>query len=343
MQDTEPGNFPNSETLLNLISSVGNASTKVSAIADYVSFVRHVSSEWQDEDLRQRERDEKYTLNDARIVGQVWFRGQPDCALSLKPGLYREDTWKELRKHASNVSTSEITEDDLFDALFDLEHDQRIDFTNYGHLLNESNQARTAIDWYFLMQHHGIPTRLLDWTTNALAGLFFSLEAYSRKNNSSGKDEVAVWMVDAYWLADHLSDEWGSPILPYSEDALRYVPTLERLIDKMSETRALIPKYPMPIEPPAMHPRVAAQEGRFVIFGRTRELLDQKIRLKPLGDCKIEALRLKQIRYNVSDVNRELRELAHLGVSKRTLFPDLAGLAEFVRWKHFHKIGSERP
>jgi len=49
-----------------------------------------------------------------------------------------------------------------------------------------------------------------------------------------------------------------------------------------------------------MHPRVAAQEGRFLILGRERDLLDQKIRL----------------------------------------FPDLGGLAELVRWKHLHKIAN---
>ena len=48
----------------------------------------------------------------------------------------------------------------------------------------------------------------------------------------------------------------------------------------MTDARALVPKYAMPIEPPAMHPRVAAQEGRFIIFGRERDLLDQKIRLE---------------------------------------------------------------
>jgi hypothetical protein len=116
-------------------------------------------------------------------------------------------------------------------------------------------------------------------------------------------------------------------------------PSPEKLIDRMSETRALVPKYPMPIEPPAMHPRVAAQEGRFIIFGRTHDLLDQKIRLERRHDCTTEKVRLIQLRFKVQDVNEALRELAQLGVSKRTLFPDLAGLAEFVRWKHFHKIG----
>jgi hypothetical protein len=41
--------------------------------------------------------------------------------------------------------------------------------------------AKTQIDWYFLMQHHRIPTRLPDWTTNALAAPFFALEGYQRR------------------------------------------------------------------------------------------------------------------------------------------------------------------
>jgi hypothetical protein len=41
-------------------------------------------------------------------------------------------------------------------------------------------------------------------------------------------------------------------------------------------------------------------------------------------------------RYRI--INATLRKLAQLGVSKRTLFPDLAGVAEFVRWKHLHEV-----
>jgi hypothetical protein len=148
-----------------------------------------------------------------------------------------------------------------------------------------------------------------------------------------------VWMMDAYWLADRLSSDWSSPMLAWSEDAARYVPPLQTLADKMNDSQALIPSYAMPIEPPAMHPRVASQEGRFVIFGRVRDLLEEEIRLEPLDDCtRIEELPLEQIKMQVNDVDDLMQDLAQLGVSRRTLFPDLAGLADFIQWKHFHKV-----
>jgi FRG domain len=221
----------------------------------------------------------------------------------------------------------------------------RIDFTSFGHLLSGVDQAKSAIDWYFLMQHHGIPTRLLDWTTNALAALFFALETCQKQlqehQESAGTEKtVAVWMIDAYWLAVKLDEDWFGPILPWSDEANRYVPPLEQLLTNIGEPLALLPKSAMPIEPPAIHPRVAAQEGRFVIFGRIRDLLDHPLRLelKDEDDCELESSRVRQICFHTTDIDRTLRDLAQLGVSRRTLFPDLDGLATFVRWKHFHKV-----
>jgi hypothetical protein len=295
------------------------------------------------EDWNKRECDDDLLLNNARIVGQVWFRGHASWDRSLQPGLYRSQLHAALAKQPGSPVPADDVDEHLFEELFDLEHELRIDFTSYGHLLNEVNQAKTPIDWYFLMQHHGLPTRLLDWTTNALAALFFALDGYQQRKAASpgtaDPAEVAVWMADAYWLADLLSPEWSSPLLAWSKDAERYVPPLETLIEKMDDSRALLPGHAMPIEPPAMHPRVAAQEGRFIIFGRTQDLLDEQVRLEPKADCSgIEELRLAQVRFKVDNADSLLRDLAQLGVSRRTLFPDLAGLADFLKWKHFHRL-----
>jgi hypothetical protein len=319
--------------------------------------VRDISREWNEEDRRDTDDDEEEVLRAGKIAGQVWFRGQPDCKRSLTPGLYRREIIDSLLKQGS----SPPDDTKVFEGLIDLEHELRIDFTSYGHLLNPLGHAKTQIDWYFLMQHHRIPTRLLDWTTNALAALFFAFEGYRsnrqeceqrREKNASpsqgttdvntSENRVAVWMVDAYWLADRLSDEWGAPLLPWSEEASQYLPALERLLENGKAAKKLIPESAMPIEPPAMHPRVAAQEGRFIIFGQKRDLLEHKIYRARENNCEPEKARFMQIPFEIGkNVDLHFEELAHLGISRRTLFPDLDGLAEFVRWKHFPQ--SRRP
>jgi hypothetical protein len=332
------------QALRELLTKRGFAAP-VTTIRDYLEIAQATSERWQEEDWRDVERDKTVRLNDARIVGQVWFRGQRITDLSLKPGLYRERTSRDLLKRLGSPMPAP-TKKQLFDELFELEHEMRIDFTSYGHLLNGTNHAKTPADWYFLMQHHGVPTRLLDWTTNALAALFFPLDDLRarRETNTAVKPDakasVSVWMVDSYWLSCRLSDVWNSPLLAWSEDAKHYIPSLENLIDNMRASKANMPKHVMPVEPPAMHPRVAAQEGRFMIFGKTQDLLDEGLLLKRRKNSPgHEELRLTQIKFDVDDVDARLRELAQLGVSRRTLFPDLAGLADFVSWKHLHKVG----
>ncbi len=341
-----PAPKPHLEKIRKLLSDRGSE-RPVSSISGFVDRIRAISDRWQKSDWTKTESDDSDLLNNVRLVGQVWFRGHSRRTSKLRPGLYRESTYANLAKQKSSP-TPRDKRSSRFDELFDLEHELRIDFTSFGRLLNPANEAKSSADWYFLMQHHGVPTRLLDWTTSALAALFFCVQGYqtsrvASSNDSKSKAKIAVWMLDAYWLADRLSDVWSAPLLAWSSDADRYIPPLETLVEKMDDSKTLIPIHAMPIEPPALHPRVAAQEGRFIIFGRTEDLLDEQIRLEPLETGKgFEELRIYQIPFDVEDVDTLLRDWAQLGVSRRTLFPDLAGLADFVTWKHLHKIRGYR-
>ena len=310
---------PHRQTIKRLLKD-SSLSESVETIGKYLEVIRTTSERWQEEDWKALESDEDVLLNTARNVGQIWFRGHANCDLSLRPGLYRKSTRKHLRKQSG--SPVPAAEDALLsNELFELEHELRIDFTSYGHLLNEANQAKTAIDWYFLMQHHGVPTRLLDWTTNALAALFFSLDEVHKKQERDGgvgsesAADIAVWMVDAYWLADRLSNDWLSPLLPWSADAERYVPKLETLIDKPFDSKAL-PRHAMPYRAPGDAPTGCGAGGSVHHFwSGPQDLLEERIRPAKRGE-----FRLEQIRFKVDDVEALLRDLAQLGVSREGPF-----------------------
>lgn len=104
-----------------------------------VTWARDLESEWAAQ---------------ANKVVEPWFRGHKDIDWFLTPGLYRQG------RHDDVVED----EDSMF-ALFQ----QR--------LLAHENSGRAGNHWdcYFLAQHYGVPTRLLDWTRGSMIATYFAL------------------------------------------------------------------------------------------------------------------------------------------------------------------------
>lgn len=128
-------------------------------------------------------------------LGSKWsFRGQGKENWRLIPGLERSI----VRRCSASSSDGKkrIVQVGMFPGTHEYSLFQR--FQKMNHRRGDPLAIDGALDTLALMQHHGAPTRLLDWTRSPYVALFFAL----RKAGT----ESAVWAVDMEWL-EHTSTE----------------------------------------------------------------------------------------------------------------------------------------
>jgi hypothetical protein len=240
---------------------------------------------------------------------ELWFRGDRQT-YPLLPSLYRK-----YSKHWA------YDEENLHERF-------RVRGTPFKPHLVESEW-----DWYFLGQHHGLPTRLLDWTENVLVAAYFAVgktinfldrTKYDKARESPPKNPVfdkkspVIWVLDAGTLNDFSCKEdcvitVGGP----RSDVYR----TSKLVDRCDANR-----YPIAILPTHTNERLAVQKGVFTVHGHERKSLDA---LVASLDCNV---RLAKIVIDRANTAHFWRELELLGVSRSWLFPGLDSIAENVKW-----------
>lgn len=157
-------------------------------------------------------------------------------------------------------------------------------------------QPSTIWEWAALAQHHGLPTRLLDWSENPLAALWFTVQ----RPASQGRNGV-LWI-----------------FRPSDEDFAT---------DNDKDT--LECKRHMVYAPKHITGRITAQVAFFTVHKAWSEdpnfePLELSSEFGPkLTKVIIPAERFAHFRFH----------LDHLGVNHVTVFPDLDGLCAHIRWK----------
>jgi len=156
---------------------------------------------------------------------------------------------------------------------------------------------RAESDWELLSiaQHQGMPTRLLDWTANALAGLWFAVSADPPADEKHG----VVWVLDV----DPASEKTPKP----GDD-----------IFDLKRTYVFQPFH--------LDRRIVAQSSWFSVHRYT----EGKNTFLPLNKiARFEALTSFVVLRNRFDPLRQ--ELRLLGISQASMFPDLSGLGADIR------------
>ncbi|HHT9113000.1 MAG: FRG domain-containing protein [Planctomycetes bacterium] len=197
-------------------------------------------------------------------------------------------------------------------------------------------------NWLFLMQHHGAPTRLLDWTENALVALYFAVE-----NFEDGKDGE-LWAISPYFLN---KEGYGfNEIAIQPNEILQYLATEPYLAirpasnnqekqEKLAEKCGLseIPQYPLDLYPTMKFSRMVAQLSTFTIHPIPHQGKNTIPDL--LTDKKYLNRYLIPQYYKLNLIN----DLKSLGISRRTLFPDLDGLSKTIKDALFHTPSGYNP
>lgn len=158
-------------------------------------------------------------------------------------------------------------------------------------------------DWDFLAlaQHHGLPTRLLDWTQSALTALWFAV-AHDPVELNGKLQNAVVWMLKTK-TEDFINE--SDRRSPFSNGLTRiYKP---RTIDR----------------------RIASQRGLFTVH----HLLPKTAEFVRFENHKDFKQRFRRFAIE-ADAFSEIRKHLHgCGVNHSTLFPDLAGLCSYIEWR----------
>ena len=196
-------------------------------------------------------------------------------------------------------------------------------FRRKAHLfLEHVPDARDAFQWLALMQHHGAPTRLVDFTWSPFVAAFFALERATK--------DAAVWavFVPALWRAAHtFSFPKKQTKLGPDELSLRNPGAYEELY--LGNDVPFVSSG----EPMVMNKRLIAQSGTFIVPGVLHQPIEQILAGYPEAGKTVAkfVLRTGALR---SDA---MLALYNMNLTNATLFPDLDGLARSMAYElEFH-------
>ena len=220
-----------------------------------------------------------------------WWRGHSLSSWALRPSIYRvEDSGYRYEQNIANL------------------------FIQKSRMRHQNTPSETDIPgWFFLMQHYGLPTRILDWTESILFATYFAVrdEKYHDKDG-------ALWALDGANLNEDQFDRHSfasvgdSPVSTLFREALRGTKG-----EPTTVVAAISSKH--------VDTRMMVQLAQFTIHGTADPIEKLPNNEKFLAKMIVP-----------SSAKKSLKALLGLfGISEATLFPDLEHLAKELRGLRF--------
>lgn len=172
-------------------------------------------------------------------------------------------------------------------------------------------EDRPGTEWWAPMQHHGVPTRLLDWTSSPYVAAYFAVA-------SEPKEDGIIIYIDAGQLIEHLGNE-------HPELAKTGIVSMDQVNDP-DAVPVLIPYDGAFIS----SGRMLGQQGHFTfctnVQGDHETLIQEAHARRPdgskpnYGTIIIPKERKREFRKNLIAMN----------INQATMYPDLSGLGRNI-------------
>lgn len=248
-------------------------------------------SSWND--LSERLYEESWKASLERFRPTYAFRGLPDRSYDLKTSLIR-----------------------LGGAYDNLEAHLLRNFRKYAH--RDAVPGDSVWNWLAVAQHHGLPTRLVDWTYSPYAALHFATE-----DLSLFRADGVIWCVDYVKTNERLPDKLKKIL----RDEGSYVFTAEMLSRAASTLaefdRLAATEFVVFFEPPSLDDRIVNQFALFSLMSSPTARLDEWLLKHPEVFRRI--IIPASMKWEVRD------KLDQANITERVMFPGLDGLSRWLK------------